>query len=197
SRTFDTVAPAALLLGYLVERSRERWLRCSAACGAMRKCSPHCDVFRSMADRVCAPLARRRRQLSRLFRLDASELHDLAPLLCLAGNELPEIGGGHWYRNGAQFGKARLDLRVSKRGVNFLVQFVYDLRRRILRCAYATDRARFVPRHEITYRGNVGESFGARRARHRQCTQPAGSDVFNSRRHVAKQHLYLSATQVR
>src|SRR5262245_38627345 len=54
-------------------------------------------------------------------RLDARELDHLGPLLGFLGNEFPEIGGRERDHGAAEVGKPRLDLGISKAGVDLLV----------------------------------------------------------------------------
>src|SRR5262245_35662280 len=54
-------------------------------------------------------------------RLDARELDHLGPLLGFLGNEFPEIGGRERDHGAAALGKPRLDLGISKAGVDLLV----------------------------------------------------------------------------
>src|SRR5262245_9531602 len=56
-----------------------------------------------------------------LLSLDAGCPDHLAPFLGLLGDELAEISGAHRHRRGAEIGEPRLDLGISKAGVDLLV----------------------------------------------------------------------------
>src|SRR5438094_702021 len=85
----------------------------------------------------------------RLLRLDACELDHLAPLLGLFGDQLAEVAGRTGERCSALVGEARLVLRISKRGVDRLVEHLDDLRRRVPRRADAGHGARLVAGDEL------------------------------------------------
>src|SRR5262245_33445304 len=80
--------------------------------GAYPKAKDHEPIIaRCVAQKAC----------SRSFRLDARELDHLGPLLGFVGNEFPEIGGRERDHGAAEVGKPRLDLGISKAGVDLLV----------------------------------------------------------------------------
>src|SRR5262245_29809544 len=60
------------------------------------------------------------------LRLDARELHHLAPLLGFLGDEASEVGGRADKSQGAQIGKPAFDLRISKACVDLRVEPVDD-----------------------------------------------------------------------
>ena len=81
--------------------------------------------------------------------LGARELHHLAPLLGLVGDELGELGGRAGQQRGAHLGEACLRLLVGEHRVHRLVQRLDDLGRRAFRRAEAVPGARLVARHVL------------------------------------------------
>ena len=65
-------------------------------------------------------------------RLDAGELHHLAPLLNLIRDELAEIGWRAHNRNSSQVGEPNFHLGIGESGVDLLIELVDDLGRRAL-----------------------------------------------------------------
>src|SRR5262249_43450395 len=70
-------------------------------------------------------------------RLDACELHHLAPLLGFVGDKLTEIGRRTGKNRAARIGNPRLDLGVGESCVGLLVELVDDLGGHASRCAEA------------------------------------------------------------
>src|SRR5262249_41099490 len=58
---------------------------------------------------------------------DARELHHLAPLFGLFGDELAEVGSRAWKGGGAPLGKPRLHLGIGKGRVDLRIELVDDL----------------------------------------------------------------------
>src|SRR5262249_5995568 len=58
------------------------------------------------------------------IRFDARELHHLAPLFGLFGDELAEVGRRAWKCGGAPLGKPRLHLGIGKGRVDLRVELV-------------------------------------------------------------------------
>src|SRR5258705_11913877 len=67
-----------------------------------------------------------------LLRLDARELHHLAPLLDFVRDELAEVGGRVDKRRGSHVGDPRLDSWIGKSCVEFLIELVDNLDGRVL-----------------------------------------------------------------
>src|SRR5262249_50489905 len=86
---------------------------------------------------------------------DARELHHLAPLFGLFGDELAEIGRRAWKGGGAQLGKPRLHLGIGKGRVDLRVELVDDLGWRVARRADAGPEAKLIARHEFGNRREV------------------------------------------
>ena len=74
------------------------------------------------------------------LRLDAGELHHLAPLLGFLGDELAEVGGRAWKCGGIQPGKPHLHLRIGEDGIDPLVEFLDRFYGRVARCADAVQK---------------------------------------------------------
>src|SRR5262249_46945305 len=102
------------------------------------------------------------------LRLDARELHNLAPLLGFVGNELAEIGRRAWEYRAAKVGKPRNHLGIGESHVNFLVQFFYDVRWRVPGGTDAERRARLIARNKIAYGWHMRQRRRARRCGYRQ-----------------------------
>src|SRR5262245_26246383 len=66
--------------------------------------------------------------------------------------------------------KPRLQRGIDKARVDLLIEFIDDLGGRFLRRANALQRARLVPRHEVTYGRDVWQYLRTRCGRHRQRT---------------------------
>src|SRR5262249_3740990 len=92
----------------------------------------------------------------------------------------------------AQVSKLQLQFGARQRGVNLLVQFVDDLRRRFLGCADTYPCSRIVTRHKLSQRWDVRQDLRARRSGDRQCAHFAGLDVLNGR--ITFAHFSLSST---
>jgi hypothetical protein len=72
-----------------------------------------------------------------LPRPDVGRPDHVAPFLCFIGDELAELGGRARKHGAAQFGEARFQLGIGEGGVDFPVELVDDLSRRIPRRANA------------------------------------------------------------
>src|SRR5262249_441571 len=88
-------------------------------------------------------------RLRRSLRLDARELHHLAPLLGLICDELSKVGGRERKHIATDVGKLRLQLGIGERGVDLPVELVDDLGRRIFGRAEAIHRACLVAWDEL------------------------------------------------
>src|SRR5262245_26797124 len=86
------------------------------------------------------------------LRLDVEGPDDVAPLLCLVGDKLAEVGGRPDERRATQIGEPRLDLMIGENGVDLLVELLDNLCRRGLRCTDAGPGARLVARHKFSDR---------------------------------------------
>ena len=95
------------------------------------------------------------RQRIRSLRLDVEGPDDVAPLLRFVGDELAEIGWRPLKDRCAQGGKSRLDLGISEGGIDFLVELVDDLGRRVLGNADTVPAAGLVVRHKFAQGWNV------------------------------------------
>src|SRR5215472_4655334 len=98
------------------------------------------------------------------LRFDARELHHLAPLLGLFGDELAEVGNRAWKCGGAPLGKTRLHLGIGKGRVDLRVELVDDLGWRVARRADAGPEAKLIARHEFGHRRDVRQHRRASRA---------------------------------
>src|SRR5215470_12966511 len=83
------------------------------------------------------------------LRLDVEGPDDVAPLLRFVGNELAKVGGREREHVGAQVGKPRLDLGISKVSVDLLVELVDNLSGRVFRRTDPIPLTRLVTRHEF------------------------------------------------
>src|SRR5258707_4776113 len=93
------------------------------------------------------------------IRLDAYELHHLAPFLGFVGDQLFKVGGREREHGATEVGKPRLDLGIGEASVDLLVELRNDLGRRGLRCADAVPEARLISRHELSEGRNVWQRF--------------------------------------
>src|SRR5215467_3268936 len=89
------------------------------------------------------------------IRLDVDRPNHLGPLLGVVGDELAEVGRRTLKYRYAQGGKSRLDLGISEGGIDFLVELVDDLGRRILGNADTMPAAGLVVRHKFAQGWNV------------------------------------------
>src|SRR6266542_2158211 len=96
------------------------------------------------------------------LRLKPGELHHLAPLLGLLGDEPTELGGRAGKRLAAYFGKLCSHHRIVQSGVDLAIELIDNLDRRVLRSGYAVPLARFVTRHKISHPRQRGKTFGPR-----------------------------------
>src|SRR5262245_30662315 len=115
-------------------------------------------------------LHQRSRMDAKSLRLDAGELHDLRPFLGFLSDELGKVGGRAPKRHAAQLGKSCLQLRIGEAGVDFLVELVDDLGRRVSRSAEAAPEACFEAWEKIADGGDIWQKVRARCARHRKRT---------------------------
>src|SRR5689334_8030986 len=91
------------------------------------------------------------------LRLDAGELHDLAPLLSFGGDELRKIRGRSHQRGSIEIGKPRLHRGLREAGVDLAIEPLDDLGGRLSRRADAEPGARLVGRHGLVDRGQSWE----------------------------------------
>src|SRR5262249_37711400 len=92
-----------------------------------------------------------------LFRLDVGRADDFAPLFGFVGDELAELAGREREHVATEIGKPRLQLGVGQGRIDFLIELVDDLRRRVPGRADAEPTARLVARHKITYGREVSQ----------------------------------------
>src|SRR5215472_3373591 len=93
----------------------------------------------------------------RSFRLDVECPDDVAPFLRFVGDELAELAGREREHVATEIGKPRLQLGVGQGRIDFLIELVDDLRRRVPGRADAEPTARLVARHKITYGREVSQ----------------------------------------
>jgi len=74
-----------------------------------------------------------RRDDDSLFRLDVGRPDHLAPLLGFVGNELAEVGWRAGHLNAALIGKLRLQLGISKAGVDLPIKRLDNVGGRVSR----------------------------------------------------------------
>src|SRR5262249_36204680 len=110
-------------------------------------------------------------------RLDAHELHHLAPFLGLFSNELAEVGGRTAERNSTQIAQSRFDLGIGKRRIDLFVELLDHIDNRILGRADSELATRLESWHEIANGWDVWQRRRARHRGHRQRAQPAGANV--------------------
>ena len=91
----------------------------------------------------------------RSLRFDVGSPDHLGPLLDVVGDELAEVGRRTLKDRRAQGGKSRLDLGISEGGIDFLVELVDDLGRRVLGNADTLLAAGLVVRHKFAQGWNV------------------------------------------
>src|SRR5215471_13428866 len=113
----------------------------------------------------------------RSLRLNARELHHLAPLFGLLGDELAEVGRRARKCGGATLGKPRLHLGIRKGCVDLRVELVDDLGWRGARRADAGPEAKLIARHEFGNRWEVRQHRRACRDGYCQRAKFAGPDV--------------------
>src|SRR5262245_41029172 len=89
------------------------------------------------------------------LRFDVGSPDHLGPLLGIVGDELAEVGRRTLKDRYAQGGKLRLDLGISEGRIDFLVELVDDLGRRLLGNADTMPAAGLVVRHKFTQGWNV------------------------------------------
>src|SRR5262249_47449581 len=121
---------------------------------------------------------------------------DVAPLLGFVGDEFAEISGRADKRPASKVGKPRLHLGIGEASVDFLVELIDDLRRRVLGYADAIPVARLITRQELTHGRDVRQRVRARRGGYCERTQPASPDVLDGRRHCRKAYLYLPREEI-
>src|SRR5262249_60410708 len=88
------------------------------------------------------------------LRLDARELHPLAPLLGFVSDDLCEVGGRARQRL-AEVSQTDLHLGVGEGRVDLLVELLDDLGWRVPGNADAIPRCRLVARHEFSHSGDI------------------------------------------
>src|SRR5499433_3737860 len=110
-------------------------------------------------------------------RLDACELHHLAPLLGFLGDQLAEVSGRTRKHRAAEVSEPRFHVGIGEASVDLLAELVDDLGRRGLRCADAVPIARLVARHELSHGRDVRQHVRARGGGYRERAQPASPDI--------------------
>src|SRR5215831_12318876 len=130
------------------------------------------------------------------IRFNARELHHLAPLFGLFGDQLAEVSRRTRKHRAAEIGEPRLHRGIGESHIDLLVECVDDLGGRVPGCAEAAPRARLKAWQELAHGWEVRQRLPARRRRHRQWTQLVGPDLLYRQRRGAEQNLHLSAKQV-
>src|SRR5262249_26150300 len=90
---------------------------------------------------------------------DTGELDDLRPLFGFHSDQRAEIRGGPDNRRQSEIGELRLKPAVGKTGIDFLVESVDDLPRRVAGCAYSEPAARLEGWHKFQHGRQVGQEF--------------------------------------
>src|SRR5215467_7116502 len=84
------------------------------------------------------------------FRLDVGATDHLAPFLGFLRDKRTEVGRRSVKHGAVQFDEPSLDVVIGKAGVELLVEFLDDLRRRVLGCAESVKQARLEAWQKIT-----------------------------------------------
>src|SRR5262245_31514126 len=114
-----------------------------------------------------------------LLRLYACELYDLAPFLSFIGNEFVKGSSRARKHNPAGFSEARSCTGVGEACIDLLVEPFNDIGRRIPGRAETIPGARFVARHELAHRWDIGQRLRATRSCHSKSAQFASFHVLN------------------
>src|SRR5262245_36533122 len=117
--------------------------------------------------------------LAKSVRFDARELHHLAPLLGFVGNEFPEFGGRAQQRCTTHIGKARLEVRIGERGVDFPVELADNFSGRARRHADAVPVAPLIAQYELADSWEVRQRLRALRGRYRERAELASPDILD------------------
>src|SRR5262245_841216 len=96
-----------------------------------------------------------RATMTALLGLDVGRPDHLGPLLRFVGDELAEVGRRTLKDRYAQGGKSRFDPGISEGGIDFLVELVDDLGRRLLGNADTMPAAGLEVRHKFAQGWNV------------------------------------------
>src|ERR1051325_2126939 len=96
--------------------------------------------------------------------LDVGCPYYLAPLLGFVGNELSDLGRRAGEHGAPKIAKLRPDLGIGEAGIDFLVELVDDLGRRVLGRTEAIPSACLVAWHEFPDGRQIGQQLPARRA---------------------------------
>src|SRR5262249_58839992 len=139
----------------LLHTAREagQYLRYVGFCWPVRKCLVAIPNARDFAERALRNILDRDWAAS--VRLDIGGADHLAPLLGLVGDELAEVGGRAGKCAGSEFGNSRLDLKIGKSSVNFLVELEHDFGGYIFRRGDTEPRIGLITRQEFGYGWNV------------------------------------------
>src|SRR5262245_20614152 len=130
------------------------------------------------------------------LRLDVGLPDHLGPLLGFVGDELTEVAGRASKRRAIQISELCLDLGISERRVDLLVELFDNLNGRVSRRADTPPSTRLVAWHELAYSRDIGQPLPTRRGRHRQRSQLAGLDVRDRLNRGGEHDLHLPTEQI-
>src|ERR1700730_14705202 len=156
-------------------------------------CREHASVGSGNSDAEHA----RRNLRPRLLRLDAGVPDHLAPLVQLDLDEVPELLGRAGKRLEADVAEFRVDVRIIDDLAQLLIELRHDGRRRMGR------RDDPGPRIHVEA-GDPGlvqcrqlrKQRAALQARHRECAQRPGSDMWKASREIGEHHRYATCEHV-
>src|SRR5262249_30092336 len=134
--------------------------------------------------------------LGGLLRFDVGGTYHLAPLLRFICDELAEVGRGAGKCAGSEFGNSRLDLKIGKSSVNFLVELEHDFGGYIFRRGDTEPRIGLITRQEFGYGWNVWQIAPTLACRNRQCAQHSALDVLHRGDRPKEGNLHPAAKQI-
>src|SRR5207244_4790787 len=117
----------------------------------------------------------------------------LVPLVGEIDNVFADLHMGACEYRIAKLGNAPLDPAISKAGIDFHVELLDDLGRRVPWSADSVPPGRIIARHEFGEAWNIRQCFCAPCARYRQRAQLARPYMFDEQRHIADVRLHLFA----
>src|SRR6516225_68165 len=134
--------------------------------------------------------------LGGLLRFDVGGTYHLAPLLGFICDELAEVGRRAGKCAGSEFGDSRLDLKIGKSSVNFLVELEHDFGGYIFRRGDTEPRIGLITRQEFGYGWNVWQIAPTLACRNRQCAQRSALDVLHRGDRPKEGNLHPAAKQI-
>src|SRR5215475_3955534 len=134
--------------------------------------------------------------LGGLLRFDVGGTYHLAPLLGFICDELAEVGRRAGKCAGSEFGNSRLDLKIGKSSVNFLVELEHDFGGYIFRRGDTEPRIGLITRQEFGYGWNVWQIAPTLACRNRQCAQRSALDVLHRGNRPKEGNLHPAAKQI-